>query len=47
MDQSGGVLGRECHDQGGWVGIDDWAKMYGREAENVGICNGKNLKQLW
>ena len=43
IDESGGLLNGGCHNRGGWVGIDAWKKVYGREAPDVGICNGDVL----
>jgi hypothetical protein len=45
VDDAGGLLNGACHDRSGWVGIDAWKKVYGREAPDIGICDGDPLGQ--
>ncbi len=46
LNDVGGLLNARCHDRGGWVGVDAWAKMYGREHTNVAICDNFGLGEV-
>jgi len=43
MDEAGGVLAGACPGRGGWIAIDAWNKMYGRDGAGREICNGSRL----